>query len=234
MFNRSALRVFLLILLAFQVAFCQQAESSPPNGEAIFVQHCSKCHGETGEGVSAAVSFAGPSLKAEHDHGIVMMRVLVGKGPMPTFANLLSVQQIEAVTAYVTQQIAVIPLTGGDLSEGGKLFRQYCAPCHRTAGIGGALAFTGVNAPDLSGKTAGIVGGAIRSGLGPMPSFPPSVLDDKQLASVVEYVKFMQHPPNPGGSPLHSYGPVAEGFVAWVVMFLLVVVAGWIEKGSKG
>jgi len=46
-----------------------------------------------------------------------------------------------------------LPLTQGDLGEGGKLFRVYCASCHRTAVRGGALAFTGRNAPALTNKS---------------------------------------------------------------------------------
>jgi len=67
-----------------------------------------------------------------------------------------------------------------------------------------------------------------------MPAFPPSVLNDQQLASVVDYVKFVQQPPSPGGTPLNWYGPVAEGFVAWVAMFALIAIVGWIEKGGRG
>lgn len=158
----------------------------------------------------------------------------VGPSHMPRFAYIISVREMQAVADYVTQQLAVIPLTGGNLSDGGKLFRVNCAPCHRTAVRGGALAFTDTNAPALTDKSAAIVGGAIRWGPGPMPSFPATVLDDKQLASVVDYVKFVQHPPSPGGNPMNFYGPVAEGLVAWLVVFMLAVITGWIERGGKG
>jgi ubiquinol-cytochrome c reductase cytochrome c subunit len=163
-----------------------------------------------------------------------MTAVEVGPSHMPSFAFTLSVAQMRSVADFVTHQLAVIPLDGGDVGQGGKAFRVYCAPCHRTAVRGGALAFTGINAPDLSEKSPALIAGAIRWGPGPMPSFPPSIIDDRQLASIVEYVKFVQHPPNPGGSPLNWYGPVAEGFAAWVVMFTLIAVVGWIEKGGKG
>ncbi len=163
-----------------------------------------------------------------------MMAMEVGPSHMPTFAYLLSVREMRAVADYVTQQLAVIPFTGGDLSAGGKLFREYCAPCHRTAVRGGALAYTGVNAPALTGKAPALVAGAIRWGPGPMPSFPASVLDDRQLASIVRYVEFVQQPPNPGGSPLKWYGPVSEGFAAWVMLLALIGLSAWIERGGKG
>jgi ubiquinol-cytochrome c reductase cytochrome c subunit len=231
----SALRLLLVILLACDIAPCQQTEPArPPNGGAIFLQRCAECHGEKGEGVNAVITFAGPSLQAEHEAGVAMTAMEVGPSHMPSFAYVLSVSEMRAVADYVTQRLAVIPLTGGNLSEGGTLFRQYCSPCHRTAVRGGALVFTGVNAPALTNKSSAMIAGAIRMGPGPMPSFPASVLNDQQLASVVEYAKFVQDPPHPGGTPFNWYGPVAEGFVAWVIVVLLVLSTAWIEKGGKG
>lgn len=153
---------------------------------------------------------------------------------MPVMSYILSVQQANSVAGYVVNHLAVIPLSGGNLSQGERLFQIYCAACHRTAVRGGALTFTGVNAPDLTKKSAALIAGAIRWGPGPMPKFPPSVLTDQQVASVTEYVRFVQHPPHPGGTPLRYIGPVAEGVVAWIVLFLLIAATTWIEKGDKG
>lgn len=233
-FHRWYLRLFLLIPIASEWGFCQPSQLSAPNGEAIFQQRCVKCHGDKGEGVSALISIAGPPLIAEHDRGIVMTAMEVGPSHMPSFADVLSVDEMHAVADYVTEQIAVMPLMPGDIGQGGKLFRDYCAPCHRTAVRGGALVFAGTDAPPLTNLSPYIIAGTIRRAPGPMPSFPPSIIDDKQVASIVEYIKFVQHPPSPGGSPLNWYGPVAEGFVAWVALFALIAITGWIEKGEKG
>jgi ubiquinol-cytochrome c reductase cytochrome c subunit len=231
----SVVRVFLLIFLSSQIAFCQEGQpASPPNGQALFSHRCAKCHGETGQGISAVISIAGPSLRAEHDHGAVMTAIEVGPSHMPSFAYVLSVPEMRSVADYVTQQIAVIPLAGGNLSEGGELFRAHCAACHRTAVRGGALAFTGTNAPALTNKSAALVAGAIRWGPGPMPSYPVSVLNDQQLASIVKYVQFIQQPPSPGGRPLGYFGPISEGFVGFVGLFVLITVSMWIERGGKG
>ena len=192
------------------------------------------CHGAEGQGIAAAVSIAGPSLKAEHEAGKVMAAVESGPSHMPAFSRVLSVEQIRAVSYYVTTQLAVIPLAGGDLTEGGKLFRLYCAPCHRTAVRGGPLAFAGRNAPALTNKSAALIAGAIRWGPGTMPSFPPAVLNNRQLDSVVQYVRFVQHPPNPGGNPLKYFGPGSEGLAAAVVVLILIGITGWIELGGKG
>jgi ubiquinol-cytochrome c reductase cytochrome c subunit len=232
---RSILRVLLLVPLASGFGFGQDPEVEPsPNGQAIFLQHCAKCHGEKGEGINAVVTIAGPNLQAEHNTGSAMTAMETGPSHMPSFVYVLSVPEMRAAADYVVNQLAVIPLTGGSPSEGGTLFRVYCATCHQTGARGGALAFTGINAPALTGKSAAIIAGAVRWGPGPMPAFPPSILTDKQLNSIVTYVEFIQHPPSPGGSPLNWYGPVAEGFAAWVIVFALVVITGWIEKGGKG
>jgi len=184
--------------------------------------------------VNAIVSIAGPDIQAEHDAGQVLTAVETGPSHMPSFARILSVEEMRAVSGFVAQKIAVIQLSGGDVSHGGILYRTYCAACHRTAVRGGALAFAGSNAPDLSEKSPAIIVGAIRSGPGPMPSFSPAVLDDKELASIVDYVQAVQHPPNPGGRPMHWFGPVAEGLAAWVAVFSLLAVTMWIERGGKG
>ena len=164
----------------------------------------------------------------------MMSAVESGPSHMPAFSRVLAVPQIRAVSYYVSSQLAVIPLTTGNVGEGGHLFRMYCATCHRTAVRGGALAFTGRNAPELTNKSAALIAGAIRWGPGTMPAFPPAVLDDRQLSSVVRYVQFVQHPPDPGGNPLKYYGPVSEGFAAAAALLILIGVTGWIERGNRG
>lgn len=233
--SRLGFLVVIFVLLASQTAFGQQpVPGLSSDGRALYDKNCGNCHGALGQGISGIISIAGPSLQAEHDRQTVLDRVRAGKGIMPSFGRLLSAQQIDDVTDYVTQQLATIPLQGGNLSEGGTLFRIYCAPCHGTAARGGALAYAGTNAPSLVGKSAGIIAGTIRWGPGPMPSFPASAISDKQLDSLVKYVQFIQHPPNPGGTPMKYYGSVAEGLVAWIAVFLLLATAGWIEKRGKG
>ena len=153
---------------------------------------------------------------------------------MPAFSRILEADQIRAVSQYVTSDLAVIPFPQGNIGEGGRLFRMYCATCHRTAVRGGVLAFAGRNAPELTDKSEALIAGAIRWGPGTMPAFPRSVLSDEELASTVDYVRFVQHPPNPGGEPLKQVGPVAEGGLAALVMLLVIGVAGWIERGGRG
>lgn len=163
-----------------------------------------------------------------------MTAIEYGPSHMPAFSRILAVPEIRAVAGYVTGQLAIIPEEQGNLEEGGKLFRQYCATCHRTAVRGGVMAYAGRNAPSLEDKSAPLIAGTIRWGPGTMPSFPQSVLSDEQLWSIVRYVKFVQHPPDPGGHPMDYFGPVSEGFAAASALFVLIGLTGWIELGGKG
>jgi ubiquinol-cytochrome c reductase cytochrome c subunit len=164
----------------------------------------------------------------------VLEAVRDGRGVMPGFAKTLRGEDIQEVSHYVTARLATMPLEGGNVAEGGQLYRMYCAACHRTAVRGGALAFVGTNAPQLTDKSPAVVAATVRWGPGPMPSFPHSVLNDQQVASIAAYVGTVQHPPNPGGNSMHWYGPVAEGFAAWVFVFALGGLTMWIEKGGRG
>ena len=203
-------------------------------GQLIFHERCAQCHGEQGQGISARVTIAGPPLQAEHNLPYVLETVRDGRGVMPSYGRVLRAEDIENVADYVTQHLAVIPLKGGNLTEGGVLYRTHCAACHRTAVRGGALAFVQTNAPALTDKSSAVVAGAIRWGPGPMPAFPSSQISDQQLASIVEYVQFVQHPPHPGGATLDWYGPVVEGLAAWAAVIVILGLTMWIERGGKG
>jgi ubiquinol-cytochrome c reductase cytochrome c subunit len=162
-------KLCLALLLCCGFASGQEMQSGPSSeGAAVFAQRCSQCHGDKGQGIAAAVTIAGPSLEAEHDLGKVMTAVETGPSHMPAFSRVLTAEQIRAVSQYVTNDLAVIPLTHGDIGEGGKLFRTNCAACHRTAVRGGVLAFAGRNAPDLTDKSAALIAGTIRWGPGTM------------------------------------------------------------------
>ena len=112
-------------------------------------------------------------------------------------------------------------LEGGDLAEGGALFRLQCAACHAWAGDGGAL--LDVDAPSLRASTPNQVAEAIRVGPGQMPAFGVAALTDEQVSSVVAYVRFLDDVPNRGGRPLWRLGPVAEGGVALIALVGLLL-----------
>jgi ubiquinol-cytochrome c reductase cytochrome c subunit len=70
----------------------------------------------------------------------------------------------------------------------------------------------------------------VRTGPGPMPVFGPDTLSDRQVNSIVRYVRYLDDPEDPGGFSLGRVGPITEGLVA--LLFGLVVLAfvcRWIE-----
>jgi len=230
-----ALAGVLTAVLACASCFCQQTTAAPqPEGERIFAQRCARCHGESGQGISAAITILGPSLEAEHNPGLVMAAEEIGPEHMPRFEYVLSVDQMRAVSGYVAQKLAVIPVGGGNVSDGGELYRSYCATCHRTAVRGGALGFVGTNAPALTSDSAALIAGTIRWGPGPMPSFPQAVLTDAQVDSIVKYIQVVQHPANPGGRAMDWIGPVIEGVAAWCAVLALILFCIWTEIGGRG
>jgi ubiquinol-cytochrome c reductase cytochrome c subunit len=144
--------------------------------------------------------------------------------------------EIRQLVAYVSSlgpgpPIPELPPGGGDLSEGNRLYANNCAPCHSSAGAGGALGHA-VYAPGLGQSTPVQVAEAIRVGPGAMPVFGPETLDDEQLASVVRYVGYLKDPDDRGGFGLGHLGAIPEGFIAWVVgLGAMIVAVRWI--GTK-
>jgi mono/diheme cytochrome c family protein len=71
----------------------------PTDGKSIFTTSCGSCHALADAGTAGAV---GPNLDdARPDRGAVADIVTNGRGAMPSFADSLDQQQIEAVAEYV-------------------------------------------------------------------------------------------------------------------------------------
>jgi alcohol dehydrogenase (cytochrome c) len=77
------------------------AQGDPAAGEQIFNDNCSGCHGLSGQGANG-----GPTLVGADNLEAVVAQVTNGGGGMPPFGGTLSQQQIDDVSAYVTQRIA--------------------------------------------------------------------------------------------------------------------------------
>jgi ubiquinol-cytochrome c reductase cytochrome c subunit len=66
-----------------------------------------------------------------------------------------------------------------------------------------------------------------------MPAFGTAALTDGQLADLVAYVRYLDHPKDRGGWNIWHLGPVAEGGVAWVIaMSVLVVAVRWMGEST--
>lgn len=207
-------------------------------GRQLFALACTTCHGTDGAGVAGR----GPSLVGV---GAASVDFYLSTGRMPldrprTQAERKRVAyapaQIRQLVAYVASlgpgpAIPAVEPSSGDLVDGLHLYANNCAPCHSSAGAGGALGHA-VYAPPLNRATPRQVAEAVRTGPGAMPVFGPDTLDDAQLASVVRYVGYLHEPDDRGGLGLGHLGPIPEGFVAWVVgLGAMLVAVRWI--GTK-
>ena len=207
-------------------------------GRTLYELACTTCHGTEGEGVTDR----GPSLVGV---GAASADFYLSTGRMPLDRPRAQAErkrvaytpvQIRQLVAYVASlgpgpAIPRIPASAGNLSEGNRLYANNCAPCHSSAGAGGALGHA-VYAPPLNRATPVQVAEAVRVGPGAMPVFGEEALDDEQLASVVRYVEYLRKPDDRGGLGLGHLGPIPEGFVAWVIgLGAMLMAVRWI--GTK-
>ena len=196
-------------------------------GRALFVESCLSCHGPDGEGTRY-----GPPIR---DAGAAAADFQLRTGRMPLGdAGLQSVrkppafspQQIDAIVAYVDSlgdgpAIPEVDAGAGDLALGRSLFANNCAPCHGANANGGAVGEDAI-APTLLVSEPLDVAEAVMTGPGQMPEF---AFTSEERNSIVGFVDYLQDEPDPGGADIGGVGPVPEGFVAWTVGGVAILVA---------
>ncbi len=241
-----------------QVAPVERVPQAPGDVRQLFLSDCAVCHGSAGTGTPRGSTLVGVG-RASLDYQLSTGRMpLVGVGrvadqpgrplqPLPNVAAgdsdiiprrhnpAYDAPTISALVDYVSVLTdgggPDIPrLTGGNLAEGGDLFRIQCAACHAWAGDGGALLRR--EAPALHSSTATQIAEAVRVGPGQMPTFGTAALTADQVASVVAYVRYLDDPRDRGGQPLGHLGPVTEGAMALAALALLLLFTRWI--GERG
>jgi ubiquinol-cytochrome c reductase cytochrome c subunit len=210
---------------------------SGPPGKVIYDSSCAACHGMQGEGTSN-----GPALTVS---GAAAADFMLRTGRMPLSAPgqpvtrgrpAFSDADIQALVAYVASLGNGPPIPGvqvndsSDLAAGRAAYIANCAACHGAGGSGDSVG-GGFVAPPLLDTAPTQVGEAIRIGPGVMPVFDPNQISDKDLSSIAAYLASLRERSSPGGISVGGVGPVAEGYVAWLIYltaFLLVV--RWIER----
>ena len=146
-----------------------------------------------------------------------------------------SEDQTAAIVAYVASlgtgpAVPPVDAANGDVSAGRATYINSCAACHGASAQGGSVG-GGFTAPSLLESDPRTVGEAIRIGPGPMPVFDERQLSQHDVDSIAAYLDYLRHRPSPGGLTIGGVGPVAEGYVAWVIgIGLLVLVVLWIER----
>ena len=121
-------------------AFAQTADE----GQEIYEANCARCHQSDGLGIPGTFPpLAGNPDAADHDYVVVVVtdglegKVIMGvsyDSAMPSFANRLTPEEIDAVSAYTVQ------LSTG---EGGASTPTTTAPSGATSGSAGENVFTG-------------------------------------------------------------------------------------------
>lgn len=246
----SVARLFAALVLAggLYTAFAPaiSAEDAPLSpaameGKALFDNSCISCHGANGQGVQDR----GPSLIGV---GAASVEFQVGTGRMPLGAQgpqamekppVFTEEQTRQIAQYI-QEIGGGPAlpegddlrSGGDVAEGGKIFRLNCSSCHAFGGGGGALS-SGKFAPRLSDTNDRVIWAAMLSGPQNMPVFGDNQLTPDEKRDVVAYIQETLKDRDPGGFNLGRLGPVTEGLAVFVVgMTALIFTALWIAGKS--
>ena len=196
------------------------------SGALVFAENCLGCHGPQGRGG------VGPTLEPAGFASLVSDMVERGGIDMPAFGQALGQGQIDAVAAYVSQELAAPVSRTARTAEGGEIYRLYCAGCHSATGRGGALT-EGRNAPDISQYPAAQALAAMILGRGNMPAFAGNTLDLRQQTAVARYVEVLVEPPSPGGYGLGYLGPVPEGAVAAAGLLVLIALAVWLAWKTR-
>jgi quinol---cytochrome-c reductase cytochrome c subunit len=234
----------LVVLGAFAARPAALASSpaeraSAPSPAHVYLRDCAQCHGADGRGTQY-----GPDLR-HSGAALVDFELSSGRMPVPYAAGqprpASNEQQprrspryddatASALVRYVTQltggggaPIPDVRERAGNLAVGGSLYRFQCAACHSWSGNGGALLQR--EAPSTHPASALQVAEAVRGGPGNMPRFGSAALTDRQLDSLVRYVRYLDRPDDRGGTPLWHLGPFAEGAIAIVVALGAVVLS---------
>ena len=223
-------------------ATARPTDQAPPDaGRVLYLQDCAWCHGATGERTEF-----GPTLRGV---GAASADFMLSTGRMPIPEPIdnppqrpvrYSPQQIAALVAVVESfgdgpGIPRVDPSRGDERLGLRLYQENCAACHGASGSGGAMT-QGLIAPSVLNSTPREIAEAMRLGgaglfTGNMPRFDPETFDDHDVNSIIAYIERLPREDR-GGASLGRIGPVAEGFVAWAVGLLaLVLVIRWI--GSR-
>lgn len=99
-------RITKYFFLAAIAAFCvwnfsscseEPKAQSPVDAHALFVKRCATCHGSEGNlQMSGAKNITVSQLSSDE----IKNQIIHGKGGMPPFESMLTVQEVEALTAY--------------------------------------------------------------------------------------------------------------------------------------
>jgi ubiquinol-cytochrome c reductase cytochrome c subunit len=208
-------------------------------GRELFAGNCSVCHGSQGEGVGPGAlrgavprEGAGPSLigvgrRAADFYLRTGYMPLAHPDEQPERHRVqFDAREVRALEDYIDSLGKGPPVptprpAEGTLSEGLQQFTEHCAGCHQAVGAGGIV--TGARVPPLNKATDVQIAEAVRIGPYLMPQFSERQISDRQLNSIIAYVRYAKHPDDRGGLGINHLGPFSEGMVTWLIAAVLLV-----------
>ena len=218
--------VLTTLLIALAAGLATPALAA--DGKTLFDANCSRCHGSLGRGLPGM----GPS-RAHAGAGAADFYLRTGYMPLtdphdqPARTRVLFTErQLRALVQYVASlgSGAAIPTPQwrtASVAAGQKLFADHCAGCHQIVAQGGVV--TGARVPPLDQATPRQIAEAIRVGPYLMPSFSARAITPEQVNDIVAYVRYTNHPQNPGGWAIGYLGPWPEGVVTWLLAAALLL-----------
>jgi len=224
-----------------QLAAADASQVDGPPGDVLYAANCAACHGSGGQGTAD-----GPALTSSGAAAVDFM-LRTGRMPLPAPGQpvrratpAFGEADLRALVAYVAafgNGPAIPPVqidSATDIAAGRAAYVATCAACHG-AGASGDAVGGGAIAPPLLGTAATQVAEAIRIGPGAMPAFDPRQVSDSQLSQIAGYLQFLRNNAAPGGETVGGVGPVAEGYIGWIVYLVaLLGVVRWIERRRHG
>ena len=171
----------------------------PQKGQAIYLEDCAPCHGETGKGdgpraseLPNPVEPIGTAELARQASPASWFKI-ISQGNMdrfmPAFTSLSDRQRWDVV-AYLYELSSV----SGSLAEGATIYQENCVRCHGASGVGNGVDATGImpdfsNQESMANKTASEFFQTISNGEGPnMPGFA-GALSEEDRWSLTEFLR---------------------------------------------
>jgi ubiquinol-cytochrome c reductase cytochrome c subunit len=204
-------------------------------GRELYLTQCAACHGTDLNGVAEN----GPSLHNRGGAAAVDFVLRTGRMPLASPSarmkrgpSRFTAEEISALAAYIGNQVGDAeipdPQVSADpevLQQGRVLYTENCSACHGVNGAGAAIG-GGFDAPPLWPVAAIDVAEAMKIGPGRMPVFGGGLYPPEDVNAIASYVLTLgEGEADRGGEPIGGRGPVAEGFVAWVIGLGLLVFA---------
>lgn len=225
--SRGILAVAVLATVA-AVAAGRASAATAPDGRALYDDSCASCHGLQLQGTPGR----GPALRGV-GAGAADFYLSTGRMPLrtpnqvprrapPQFTDAAERALVAFIGSFGGPPVARPHPERGNVAQGFAAFERDCAGCHQIAARGGILPRT--SSPGLLDATQVQIEEAVRTGPYVMPPFGPHMLDQSTLDSIVRYLETTRRPDDRGGFGLWHLGPVPEGFVAWAVALLALVL----------